>query len=78
MSGARVVKAANTLGPDVLGSDPREADGGALFFGARDDADAKEDVVALFEHAGFSAIDLGDLATGGAMQEIQHPSPGST
>ena len=76
MSGARVVKAANTLGPDMLGSDPREAGGRRVIFGARDDADAKEDVVALFEHAGFSAIDLGDLATGGAMQQIQHPLAG--
>ncbi len=41
MSGARVVNAANTLGPDMLGSDPREAGGRRIIFGARDDADAK-------------------------------------
>ena len=41
MSGARVVNAANTLGPDMLGSDPREAYGRRIIFGARDDADAK-------------------------------------
>jgi len=36
----------------------------------------KAHVVALFQHAGFAAIDLGDLATGGAMQEIHHPLAG--
>jgi 8-hydroxy-5-deazaflavin:NADPH oxidoreductase len=43
---------------------------------ASDDADAKADVVALFQDAGFAAIDLGDLATGGAMQQIHHPLAG--
>jgi hypothetical protein len=27
----------------------------------------------LVQHVGFAAIDLGDLATGGAMQQIHHP-----
>jgi predicted dinucleotide-binding enzyme len=30
-------------------------------------------VVALFQDAGFAAIDLGELATGGSMQQIHHP-----
>jgi 8-hydroxy-5-deazaflavin:NADPH oxidoreductase len=30
----------------------------------------------LFQDAGFAAIDLGDLATGGAMQQIHHPLAG--
>ena len=34
------------------------------------------DVVALFQEAGFAAIDLGELATGGAMQQIHHPLAG--
>jgi len=71
--GARVVKAGNTLGADVLGSDPQEAGGRRVIFVSGDDADAKAHVVALFQDAGFAAIDLGDLATGGAMQEIHHP-----
>jgi predicted dinucleotide-binding enzyme len=76
VTGARVVKAANTLGADVLGSDPREAGGRRVIFISGDDADAKAEVVALFEDAGFAAIDLGDLATGGAMQQIHHPLAG--
>jgi predicted dinucleotide-binding enzyme len=74
--GARVVKAGNTLGADVLGSDPHEAGGDRVMFVSGDDADAKAHVVALFQDAGFAVIDLGHLATGGAMQEIHHPLAG--
>ena len=74
--GASVVKAANTLAADVLGSDPREAGGRRVIFVSGDDADAKAAVAALFEDAGFSAIDLGGLATGGLMQQIHHPLAG--
>jgi 8-hydroxy-5-deazaflavin:NADPH oxidoreductase len=76
VAGARLVKAANTLGADVLGSDPDEAGGQRVIFVSGDDVDAKADVVALFQDAGFAAIDLGDLATGGAMQQIHHPLAG--
>ena len=76
VTGARVVKAANTLGAEVLGSDPHEAGGRRVIFVSGDDADAKADVVALFKDAGFAAIDLGDLARGGAMQQIHHPLSG--
>jgi predicted dinucleotide-binding enzyme len=76
VAGARLVKAANTLGADVLSSDPHEAGGERVIFISGDDADAKAEVVALFQDAGFAAIDLGDLATGGAMQQIHHPLSG--
>ena len=76
VAGARLVKAANTLGAEVLGSDPHEAGGRRVIFISGDDADAKAEVVALFQDAGFAAIDLGDLATGGAMQQIHHPLAG--
>jgi hypothetical protein len=33
-------------------------------------------VASLFQDAGFAAIDLGNLATGGAMQQIHHPLAG--
>ena len=76
VGGARLVKAANTLGADVLGSDPHEGGGERVIFLSGDDADAKAEVVSLFQDAGFAAIDLGDLATGGAMQQIHHPLAG--
>ena len=76
VAGARVVKAANTLGADVLGSDPEEAGGRRVIFVSGDDADAKADVVALFKDAGFATVDLGELTTGGVMQQIHHPLAG--
>ena len=76
VAGARVVKAANTLGAEVLGSDPQEAGGRRVIFISGDDADAKAEVVTLFQDAGFAAIDLGGLAAGGAMQQIHHPLAG--
>jgi predicted dinucleotide-binding enzyme len=76
VAGARLVKAANTLSAEVLRSDPHEAGGQRVIFISGDDADAKAAVVALFQDAGFAAIDLGDLATGGAMQQIHHPLAG--
>jgi predicted dinucleotide-binding enzyme len=76
VGGARVVKAANTLGAEVLGSDPQEAGGRRVIFISADDADAKAEVLALFQDAGFAPIDLGNLATGGALQQIHHPLAG--
>jgi predicted dinucleotide-binding enzyme len=76
VAAARVVKAGNTLGAEVLGSDPQEAGGRRVIFVSGDDADAKADVVALFQDAGFAAIDLGELGAGGAMQQIHHPLAG--
>ena len=76
VAGARVVKAANTLSAEDLEADPHEAGGQRVIFISGDDIDAKTEVVALFQDAGFAPIDLGDLATGGAMQQIHHPLAG--
>ena len=76
VAGARVVKAGNTLGADVLGSDPQAAGGRRVIFVSGDNPDAKAEVTALFDDAGFAAIDLGDLAVGGLMQQIHHPLAG--
>jgi predicted dinucleotide-binding enzyme len=76
VGGARVVKAANTLGAPVLGSDPHEAGGQRVLFLSGDDAGAKAEVTSLFEAAGFSTIDLGGLAAGGAMQQVGAPLAG--
>jgi predicted dinucleotide-binding enzyme len=74
--GARVVKAANTLGADVLGSDPQRAGGRRVIFLSGDDVDARSQVAELFRDAGFSAIELGGLAAGGALQQIGGPLSG--
>jgi hypothetical protein len=77
VAGGSVVKAANTLGAEVLRSDPHQAGGQRVIFISGDNAEAKSVVAALFQDAGFSTIDLGDLATGGAMQQIHHPLAGA-
>jgi 8-hydroxy-5-deazaflavin:NADPH oxidoreductase len=73
---ARVVKAANTLVAAVLGSDPHEAGGQRVIFLSGDDAEAKSEVVALFEDAGFFVVDLGGLREGGQMQQLGAPLAG--
>ncbi|MDX6628376.1 MAG: 8-hydroxy-5-deazaflavin:NADPH oxidoreductase [Gaiellales bacterium] len=72
----RVVKAAYTLAAAVLGSDPRQAGGRRALFLSGDDAEAKSEVVSLFEDAGFFAIDLGGLREGGQMQQVRAPLAG--
>ena len=69
VAGARVVKAANTLPAELLGADPRDAGGRRVLFLSGDDAGAKAEVSQLFEAAGFFPIDLGDLVTGGRLQQ---------
>jgi predicted dinucleotide-binding enzyme len=76
VAGTRVVKAANTLNTEVLASDPQQAGGQRVIFISGDNDEAKAAVLALFQDAGFAVIDLGDLATGGAMQQIHHPLAG--
>jgi 8-hydroxy-5-deazaflavin:NADPH oxidoreductase len=71
-----VVKAGNTLGAPVLGSDPHHGGGQRVIFLSGDDAAAKSDVVALFDQAGFFVIDLGGLAEGGRMQQVGAPLAG--
>jgi 8-hydroxy-5-deazaflavin:NADPH oxidoreductase len=73
--GARLVKAANTLAADVLGADPHDAGGRRVIFLSGDDAPAKAAVAELFDAAGFFPIDLGDLVTGGRMQQLGGPLP---
>jgi len=73
---ARVVKAANTLRAAVLGSDPHETGGQRVIFLSGDDGEAKAEIVALFEDAGFFAVDLGGLREGGAIQQAGAPLAG--
>jgi 8-hydroxy-5-deazaflavin:NADPH oxidoreductase len=74
---APVVKAANTFVAALLGADPREAGGQRVLFFSGDDLDAKAEVSALFQDAGFFTIDLGDLITGGQMQQVGAPLAGA-
>jgi predicted dinucleotide-binding enzyme len=68
--GARVVKAANTLPPALLGADPRVGGGRRVLFISGDDAAAKADIGELLDQVGFAVVDLGNLRDGGRMQQF--------
>jgi predicted dinucleotide-binding enzyme len=68
----RQVVLANSRGPETLASLVSMLGDGASA-GA---VEAKSQVRALFEDAGFAVIDLGGLVTGGAMQQLGGPLAG--
>lgn len=70
--GARLVKAFNHLNADVL--TPRTSSGArTVLFLSGDEADAKAEVRALIEQAGFFAVDLGALDVGGPLASLFGP-----
>jgi predicted dinucleotide-binding enzyme len=71
LKGARVVKALNHLGSGDLGSAGRPGGGDErpVLFMAGDDEEAKQVVGRLIDDIGFAAVDTGDLATGGRLQQ---------
>jgi predicted dinucleotide-binding enzyme len=74
--GARLVKAFNTLSAAQIAADAREGGGRRVLFLSGDDVAAKKEVGQLFEGVGFMPIDLGDLQTGGRMQQVKGPLAG--
>jgi predicted dinucleotide-binding enzyme len=75
--GARVVKAFNTALAAVFEGDPRVGGGRTVVFLSGDDASAKKAVADIVEAVGFATIDLGDLATGGRIQQLGGPLAGT-
>jgi predicted dinucleotide-binding enzyme len=71
--GARLVKAANTYAAEVLGADPRDFGGRRVLFLSGNHAEANGLVAAFFGAAGFFPIDIGDLVSGGALQQAGGP-----
>jgi 8-hydroxy-5-deazaflavin:NADPH oxidoreductase len=72
LSGARVVKAFNTIPAAILAQSPEEDGGRRVVFLSGDDPDAREDVSALIDDLGFAPMDLGSLQDG-APQQCFHP-----
>lgn len=70
LTGARVVKAFNTLPAAVLASDPHTHGGRRILFVSGDDAPAKQQVAQLIDRLGFVAIDLGDFEMGSRLQQF--------
>ena len=74
--GARLVKAASHLSAELLGQDPIVSGGRRVIFVSGDNAPAKQAIIDLFNAAGFYPIDLGDLVSGGRMQQFGGPLAG--
>ena len=72
-----MVKAFNSLPVRILERDPREGGGNRVLFVSGDDAAAKHEVQGLLEDLHFATIDLGDLRTGGALQQAGGPLSGA-
>lgn len=70
LPGARVVKTLNTWSPALLAADPRREGGRRVQFVSGDAPQARAAVARLLESCGFAVIDLGGLATGGALQQF--------
>jgi hypothetical protein len=73
--GARLVKSISNMPmawiQDFSPNKPR-----TVIFTSGDDTEAKQLVIELINSAGFVAINLGSLATGGAMHEVGAPLSG--
>jgi 8-hydroxy-5-deazaflavin:NADPH oxidoreductase len=69
---AQLVKAFNTLPPELLAADPADACGRRVVFFSGDHGRAKAEISRLIARLGFAAVDLGGLADGGRLQQ----SPG--
>jgi predicted dinucleotide-binding enzyme len=75
--GARVVKTANNLTPELLGADPVHTGGHRVLFMSGDETAAKTEVSAVLIKAGFAVVDLGSLAVGSRLQQYPGgPLPG--
>jgi predicted dinucleotide-binding enzyme len=76
LSGARLVKAFNTLYGGITAQNPRHAEGRLIAFLAGDDAEAKATVAEFIDSLGFAPVDLGALSTGRLMQVGDGPLTG--
>jgi predicted dinucleotide-binding enzyme len=76
LSGARIVKALNTLYFKVLMRDPSEAGGRRVMFLSGDDGASKKTVSSILSSTGFCPVDLGGLAEGGRIQQFGAPLAG--
>jgi predicted dinucleotide-binding enzyme len=76
LSGARVVKAFNTMYYETLATEGQPnapADNRFVLFVAGDDAKAKSVVSQLIEQIGFAPVDTGSLGEGGSKQQPGSP-----
>ena len=76
MTGARIVKAFNTVFMSVVAKSAHRSDGRLVIFLAGDDTDAKATVSTFIESLGLAPVDLGDLRQGGRLMQVGGPLSG--
>lgn len=74
--GARLVKAFNSLPPELLGAVPHEAGGRRVVFYSGNDESAKKTVAGIIDKIGFAGVDLGGLEISHLQQFPGGPLPG--
>lgn len=72
-TGARVVKAMNSMYMSNFAKEPAEGRFRRAIFISGDDSDARTSVADLFESLGLAPIELGSLAVGGRIQQAGGP-----
>src|SRR5882762_2483987 len=75
-SGARVVKAFNTITMANFDKGPRQGEARRVLFVSGDDVASKQTVQHLITELGYAAIDLGGLDEGGRLQQPGGPLAG--
>jgi predicted dinucleotide-binding enzyme len=73
LPGAKVVKAFNTLLVEWIRENPVQPNGDRVLFISGDDTAAKSTVIRLVESFGFATVDLGNLKSGGLLQQAGKP-----
>ena len=73
---ARVVKAFNSIIMERFNEGPGKNGGRRVIFVSGDDPESKQLIKQLVHGFGFAAIDLGDLVTGGRLQQAGGPLAG--
>ena len=71
--GAYLVKAFNSLLAEWIDADPVYGGGRRVVFYSGDDFQAKETAGKIIGNIGFKPIDIGDLETGGKLQQAGKP-----
>ncbi|RQO65211.1 NADP oxidoreductase [Pedobacter sp. KBW06] len=71
LSGARLVKAFNTIFFKILEQDPQVGNGNRVLFVSGDDSEAKAVVSQAISAIGFAPVDLGSLAVGSKFQQAK-------
>ena len=76
LHGATVIKAFNAMFGSYIAAEPRGAEGRQIVFFAADPSPAKDGFAEMIDGFGFAPVDLGSLADGGRLIQLDGPLNG--